>query len=804
MFKGKWKTLNIVFLILLFTLISFSAWDFTKNNYLKQHHDNFENSAKIIASSIVNAIESQHLVIKYLFTDLRDNKQLEFFIKQRHLEELDSFRTAIPYLGGYQIIDNQNNIILSESYSKKYKPTELKKFTKKLEGNNFDVILNREIQYSQVSYHSRINEKFRIIIDLSFDDILDNIFSGENNKLINDYNLVMTPVLNEEKIIFSSFNDSFERNEFTGWEFHSIASLGRDNIKIKLIPRKESISILKTTERKIAFLFFVLYLACTSSLMFFLKNRHQNKNNIKTLTFLQSILDSASYSIISTDTNGLIKSFSKGSEKMLNYSSDEVIGQKNPALFHVVDEIISATNELNNEFNLNLNPGFETFIYKTKRGLNNEREWKYIRKDGTSLIVLLSVSAMKDQTGTIVGYLGIAADISKIKEQESQLLEVKNQALESSRAKGQFLANMSHEIRTPLNGIIGMSELALTDKVISKNLEEVFTIILQSSNHLLSILNNILDIAKVESGKMQIEISAISLYSLIKMLETHFIPSFQIKKLKLEIEVCSSIDNIFYSDPTKLNQILFNLISNSLKFTEKGTVKIFFKKNLDENIEVVISDSGIGISEKELSLLFENFSQANNSISRKYGGTGLGLSMSKGLANLLGGDIYVKSSPQGSHFTIKIKNHVGILQIDPDEKTSDEKVIDEENLTFNPHSKILIAEDNLINQKIIHAILIKHIANIDIVSNGQEALDLITKKNYDLIFMDIQMPTMDGIEFTKIARNKFGLKTPIVAITANAFKEDRIFYLSIGINVVIPKPFKRIEILEVLKKFLTT
>ncbi len=406
----------------------------------------------------------------------------------------------------------------------------------------------------------------------------------------------------------------------------------------------------------------------------------------------------------------------------------------------------------------------------------------------------------KDELGKLIQ--GFNVMLSQIEQQNLVLTLAKEEAESSARIKEQFLANMSHEIRTPLNGIIGMASL-VKDTKLSREQAKYIDNILNSSNNLLAIINDILDFSKIEAGKIEFESEEFNLHELVDKLIT----DLKIKINKKDIQIHSQIDEgipLLMGDYFRLNQILLNLLSNAEKFTEKGSIKLsarpLWRNNESICIRFEVSDTGIGIPSDKLNTIFNSFMQASNDTTRKYGGTGLGLTITKQLIELQGGKIEVSSRlNEGSTFSFNLtyaisarkKSNVSDLQ---KEKTTGEftKTTIPDNLDPKAYH-ILIVEDNEINQLFIIALLKKHQFHVDLAKNGKEAIAKLAEKQYHLILMDLHMPEMDGYETTRYIRQNFDTATnkiPIIALTAAAIKGEKEKCLQIGMNDYISKPFK--------------
>ncbi|MCP4440006.1 MAG: response regulator [Aureispira sp.] len=405
---------------------------------------------------------------------------------------------------------------------------------------------------------------------------------------------------------------------------------------------------------------------------------------------------------------------------------------------------------------------------------------------------------------TILG-IGLVHNILK-KEFAQNQLEINQQNLELFKAneiKSQFLANMSHEIRTPMNGVIGMTEL-LEDTQLDTSQADYVNIIRISGERLLKAINEILDFSKIESGKIELESISFHLHKCIEdtiAINTH---SAQTKGLQLSYNFNSTIPAYLIGDVNKINQILVNLVSNAIKFTKKGSIDINLgsKESTSHDLILVIEvkDTGIGIPQEKLPSLFDAFTQADASTTRQYGGTGLGFAISQKLANIMGGKITVSSQiRKGSCFTLELPLNVShpvptapkVLPKSPQfASTNTPKDID-----------ILVAEDDLINQKLAQRIFDKLGFQITIAQDGQEVLDLLTKQSYDLIFMDIQMPVLDGYQTTQQILNTYPHHPPIIALTANAMSGDREKCLAAGMSDYLSKPISSKSVLTAIDKW---
>lgn len=640
-----------------------------------------------------------------------------------------------------------------------------------------------------------------------------------------------------------------------------------------------------------------------------------------------AILDHAAYAIIAARPDGVITEFNRAAEALLGYAAEEVIGRMTPEPFHLPEEVEARAKALSEELGEQISPGFDVFVIQCRAGGSLEQEWTYVRRDGGHVPVLLSITALFDEDGSITGYLGIAKDISErklaeavlreseqklrnlftlspigialadmsgrfidvndafldicgytreelyqldywaltppnymdaeaeqlkslsvngrygpyekhyikksgdlspvrlrgtlirgsdgvqyiwslvedISEQrqtEQTLIEARIRAEEANRAKSDFLANVSHELRTPLNGVIALADTLLkTD--LSPHQRELVQIICSSGVSLEGLLSQILDLSKVESGGFTPTKAPFDLAAHVQQAAEVHRGKAESQGLRLMLEVAPRAEGWFLGDAGGLKQIVANLVSNAVKFTEQGWVTVSIDaEEVDGGgsaVTITVADSGIGIDPAALPRLFERFTQADESITRRFGGTGLGLAISKQLAELMGGALTVRSAlGHGSQFSVTLP----LSRTQPIEPN----VCDATGDPDLDALRVLLAEDHPVNRRVVELLLEPLGVTLTAAVDGQEAFDLFASQTFDLVLMDMQMPRMDGLGATRAIRALEALKktprVPVIMLTANSFDHHKALALEAGADAFLAKPLTVSILLETITELM--
>jgi len=515
---------------------------------------------------------------------------------------------------------------------------------------------------------------------------------------------------------------------------------------------------------------------------------------------LQAVLDSATQvSIVATDVNGVIDVFNVGAERMLGYSVEEMIGKQTPEILHVEHEVLARGAELTRELGRKIE-GFRVFVENASRGQPDEREWTYVRKDGSRLPVNLVVMARRDRDGHVIGFLGIAADISARKRAEADIMKAKEAAESANRAKSDFLANMSHEIRTPLNAIIGMTELVI-DTELTPTQREYLAMVHESGESLLAVINDILDFSKIEAGKLNLEQVPFNIREVLGDTMKSLSLRAHRKRLELVCHIAPDVPFAIEGDPHRLRQMVINLVGNSIKFTEAGEVVLDVAVERIEKIGPMlhfrVSDTGVGIPQEKLDTIFEAFEQADTSTTRRYGGTGLGLAIVSRLVDLMDGNVWVESEVGcGSvfHFTARFgtasEEHLpSIAEIHPPSLRG---------------LRVLIVDDNATSRRILTEMLMNWGMSPQAAESVKDGLAELERGHdsgepYALIVTDSNMPKEDGFDLAQQIQKRPGLCGAMIMMLTSSDRPDDVSRCQqLNISAYLIKPVKQSELLDAI------
>ena len=546
-----------------------------------------------------------------------------------------------------------------------------------------------------------------------------------------------------------------------------------------------------------------------------LRNRRNEEilvtNEIRFRHLIEAVKD---YAIFMLDTKGFITTWNSGAERITGYKEEEVLGKHFHMLYPV--EHRAALKE-KNELQIARNKG------------RFEVEDVHLKKDGSIFWANVVISPVFERDGRIKGFSKVTRDITQMREaaqklhmlneelearvrertleleqREAELKAAKEAAEVANATKSAFLANMSHEIRTPLGAIIGFSELMLDETMTAAEKQKNIEIIKRNGKLLSGIINDILDLSKVEAAKLEVEKSDVRIVDLVNDVVSLLSLEAKEKGIKVQVSSEGPAPSVAKTDPLRLRQILFNIIGNAVKFTEKGSVNIKVKlvEEASAQLAFIVQDSGAGISSEQRQRLFSPFTQADVTTTRKFGGTGLGLVLSKKLAQALGGDVVLLSSSlgQGSTFRVTIDHgqsnatEFGLLDWSGKSTTT---VSNSEKANELSNLNILLVDDSLDNQELIKRLLQLAGAKVETANNGIEAIEKVNNGSFNIVLMDLQMPEMDGYEATRRLRLQ-GVTLPIIALTAHAMKEERKKCLESGFDNHLTKPIDRKLLIQTL------
>jgi PAS domain S-box-containing protein len=520
------------------------------------------------------------------------------------------------------------------------------------------------------------------------------------------------------------------------------------------------------------------------------QSEHKALNSAEKLIFnreakFKGIIDNFHLGLLEVAPDGRIIRANESFCEMSGFSSEELQGQDGGDLLLDREE-----KELMTARNTGRTEGKED-VYEL-RVFNKNKETRYW---------LVSAAPLLGDDGEVHGSIGIHWDITEMKQLEFELKGARHKAEESSKAKAMFLANMSHEIRTPLNGIVGMAE-QLAQSQLDADQRYFVDIMRSASSTLLSIINDVLDISKIESGKFSIETTPFNLNETIRRTLSIFGEKAKQTNVSLDIELMDDRGIMHLGDPHRLSQVLFNIVGNAMKFTQAGYVRVTSHLARGENdiclVSFSIEDTGVGMDMAYLTKVFEAFTQEDASVTRKFGGSGLGLSIARNIVHIMGGTIEIESEKEkGTRVNIRIPMRIS------NEKTKQDIVEITDLQKSLKGLRILAVEDNELNRMVLQVILKKCEVVLTIAHNGQEAIDLIQQQEFDLVLMDVQMPIVDGLEATKYIRNELKMIIPIIGLSANAMREEVEICRQAGMNDYLVKPYSERVLVEIMKKWST-
>ena len=502
------------------------------------------------------------------------------------------------------------------------------------------------------------------------------------------------------------------------------------------------------------------------------------------ITFQASLLNQVRNAVIATDLDGRIIYWNHFSEMLYQWKAEEVLGRSIAETIVPRDKCMCIREVIEN---------IVRFGYL-------ECELIVQKKDGRLFPALYVFNMLKDAQGRNMGIAGVSIDLTERKKVEEDLLMAKERAESATRAKSQFLANMSHEIRTPMNAVIGLTGLLLNTPINPEQRDYIETI-RSSGDSLMAVISDILDFSKIEGGMLELESKPFDLQRVMEDSMSMVASAARDKGLDLSYSLEPDVPRMVLGDPARLKQILINLLGNAVKFTEKGEISATVSatgpsrgKNGQE-IMFAVKDTGIGISKDHMSRLFQSFSQADPSTTRKYGGTGLGLVISKNLTERMGGRIWAESEPgKGSVFYFTIKARPSSVGLSAGQEDMPPREAEEADGQSKADLKILLAEDNAVNQMVALRMLERLGYGADTAESGIEVLEALQNRSYDIVLMDVQMPEMDGLEAARRIRAGQGRRPYIIAMTAHAMKGDREVCLEAGMNDYVSKPVRMEEL----------
>ncbi|MDX2250406.1 MAG: ATP-binding protein [Bacteroidia bacterium] len=520
--------------------------------------------------------------------------------------------------------------------------------------------------------------------------------------------------------------------------------------------------------------------------LFELNKKQQEKSEV----IISAILDNVVDGVLTFNPRFEIQTFNSSAEAIFGYTAGEILGSP------CKDLVAPDSSDWYEEMLASL-----LLAGKVEGKDSEDRVWG---KHQSGKLFPMEITVSRVNLEDEYFFLAIVRDITERKITEAELIKAKEVAEAAASAKSQFLSQMSHEIRTPMNAVIGITDLLLDEDLTPEQMENL-KILKFSGENLLVIINDILDFSKIEAGKVELEEVEFSVSELVSSIRESLVYKAKEKGISLQMVVDKKLPSKLVGDPVRLSQILINLMSNAVKFTEEGsvTLRINYQYEVENigHIQFEVEDTGIGIPEDKLDMIFESFTQSQSDTTRKFGGTGLGLAITRRLVELFGSGISVKSEMgKGSIFSFTLKMKKGESEAALTTIPSAEKIVFE----GLEGARILLVEDNRVNQIVASNYLKKWGIRFDIAENGYQALEKLEQKFYDLVLMDLHMPEMDGYEASKAIRAKEDLyyqKLPIIALTASALGPVKGNVMEAGMNDFVSKPFRPHQLFQTMLKY---
>ncbi len=521
---------------------------------------------------------------------------------------------------------------------------------------------------------------------------------------------------------------------------------------------------------------------------------------IKAGALQNAILTSANFSIIATDENGIIQLFNVGAERMLGYTAAEVVNKVRPTDIHDPDEVMARARALSLELSTNITPGFEALAFKASRGLEDSYELTYIRKDGSRFPAVVSITALRDDYGDLIGYLLIGTDNSVRKRVELALKAATAAAEKANVAKSDFLSSMSHELRTPLNAILGFAQLLESGSsphptpAQKRNIDQILT----AGWYLLELINEILDLALIESGKLTLSLEAVLLADVMLECRNMIEPQAQKRGIRMTFPN-SEVPYLVHADRTRVKQVLINLLFNAIKYNKPGgSVVVEYTPNPPDSIRVGIRDTGAGLAPDQLAQLFQPFNRLGRESDAEEG-TGIGLVVAKRLVDRMGGSIAAESTVGvGSVFSIELRLTTAsqLATLESDHETPLRSSVPGRT---SPRT-LLYVEDNSANLELVEQLIARR-PDLRLLSAADGNLGVELARAYlpEVILMDINLPGLSGIEALRILRTDTSTAhIPIIALSANAVPRDIEKGMEAGFFNYITKPIKVSQFMEAL------